>query len=174
MWGEQVTSATRMARLAARRNRSRASTIRRVVGGETAWSQGDAGFALIELLVVMVIVGILAAFALPAFFNQKDKAADATAKEYVHSALVAIETYSIDHNGRYTGVEEADLRKIEPTLRNASFLEVEGGKATYKIDIEGSSAGQEFWVERNGKGESTFGCNRPGHGGCPSSGDWGE
>lgn len=148
--------------------------MRRAAGAEVAWSQSDAGFAMIELLVVMMIVGILAAFALPAFFNQKDKAGDARAKEYVHSALVAMETYSTDHNDRYTGVEEADLRKIEPTLRNASFLEVEGGKATYRIDIEGGSAGQEFWVERNGKGESTFGCNRLGHGGCPSSGDWGE
>ncbi len=49
----------------------------------------------------MLILGILAAIALPAFFNQKAKAGDAKAKEYVHSAQVAMETYSTDNNGSY-------------------------------------------------------------------------
>ena len=61
----------------------------------------EAGFTLIELLVVMLILGILAAIALPAFFNQKEKAGDAKAKENAHTAQVAMETYATDNNGSY-------------------------------------------------------------------------
>ena len=64
---------------------------------------GEAGFTLIELLVVMLILGILAAIALPAFFNQKEKAGDAKAKETAHSVEVAIETYATDNGGLYDG-----------------------------------------------------------------------
>src|SRR6185436_4494063 len=63
--------------------------------------ESESGFTLIELLVVMLILGILAAIALPAFFNQKDKAGDAKAKEMAHTAQVALETCSTDNSGTY-------------------------------------------------------------------------
>ena len=40
-------------------------------------AQSESGFTLVELLVVMLILGLLAAIAIPAFFNQRDKARDA-------------------------------------------------------------------------------------------------
>lgn len=138
----------------------------------------EGGFTLIELLVVMLILGILAAIALPAFFNQKEKAGDAKAKEYAHSAQVATETYSTDHGGSYAEVEVADLVEIEPTLSSAPGLEVtpiEAG-AGYEIEVEGSKATQIFQIVNN-NGTLSFPCEEAGVGGCPDIGggvgDWG-
>ena len=63
---------------------------------------GEAGFTLIELLVVMLILGILATIALPAFFNQREKANDAKAKETAHTVQVAVETCATENGGTYT------------------------------------------------------------------------
>lgn len=136
----------------------------------------EAGFTLIELLVVMLILGILAAIALPAFFNQKDKAGDAKAKEYAHSAQVAMETYATDHGGKYTGATKAELVAIEPTLSSANFADptITATGEGYEITMVGSKATQTFTI-KNEKGTMTYPCTTAGTGGCPSGGaGWGS
>ena len=133
---------------------------------------GEAGFTLIELLVVMLILGILAAIALPAFFNQKDKAGDAKAKEYAHSAQVAMETYSTDHNGSYEGADVSALIAIEPTLASASITVEEATADSYEL-VSTSSNGHTFSVI-NEAGTLSFPCSPEGSGGCPEGEEgWG-
>src|SRR6476660_4159843 len=119
----------------------------------------EAGFTLIELLVVMLILGILAAIALPAFFNQKEKAGDAKAKENAHTAQVALETYATDHNGSYEGATVEALHTIEPTIDQGTESATEPGKFSgssitlagltgtgYEITVK-SSNGNKFTVK---------------------------
>jgi type IV pilus assembly protein PilA len=137
----------------------------------------ESGFTLIELLVVMLILGILAAIALPAFFNQKEKAGDAKAKEYAHSGQVAMETYFTD-NGTYEGSDEAGvLVGIEPTLSSAELTVTDTGGAgepdnnSYRLTST-STTEREFWIDNNA-GTMTYEC-APEGGGCPNGGNWGE
>jgi type IV pilus assembly protein PilA len=139
----------------------------------------EAGFTLIELLVVMLILGILAAIALPAFFNQRNKASDAKAKEYAHTAQVTMETYATSNPTGYEGATLAKLTAIEPTLNSAGTVTITGsggsGNPTsnaYMIKIT-SSTNNTFAV-KNVSGTITFPCTVPAtatdRGGCPGSG----
>jgi type IV pilus assembly protein PilA len=133
----------------------------------------ESGFTLVELLVVMLIIGLLAAIAIPSFFNQRDKAKDADAKESVRTAQTAVETYSTDNGGVYTGATAAGLKVIETTLNDTpGALTVTAGANNYTLGVA-SKTGTVFTIARAANGQVTYTCNKPNVGGCPSNSDWG-
>jgi type IV pilus assembly protein PilA len=80
----------------------------------------QSGFSLIELLVVILVIGILAAIAIPSFLNQKSKAEDSQAKVVARNAETAIETYATNNDGSYSGADVSALHSIDPALLTAS------------------------------------------------------
>jgi prepilin-type N-terminal cleavage/methylation domain-containing protein len=59
------------------------------------------GFTLIELMVVVVIIGVLVAIALPNYTKLKNKAHEAEIKAGVHNIQLSIERFAVDNIGNY-------------------------------------------------------------------------
>ena len=67
------------------------------------------GFTLLELLVVIVIIGILSAIALPSFLNQANKAKESEAKTYVSSFNKAQTLYRLENPGFATTLNQLSI-----------------------------------------------------------------
>lgn len=63
------------------------------------------GFTLLELLVVMVIIGLLAAYVGPRYFTQLGKSEQAAAKAQIDALAKALDTYRLD-TGHYPSTDK--------------------------------------------------------------------
>jgi type IV pilus assembly protein PilA len=69
--------------------------------------RSSKGFTLIELMIVVVIIGILAAIAIPNFISMQNRAKEGSVKSNMHTFQLAMEDYAVTTDGIYATVAEA-------------------------------------------------------------------
>jgi type IV pilus assembly protein PilA len=132
------------------------------------------GFTLMELLTVLLIIGVLAAIAIPSFIGQTARANDAAAKTQIGTLQTAMKEFAADNDGSYKGATLAKLEAVEPTLKDettAVAKEVAGATAT-NFEIESEAVGSnDVYKLTSGNGEVTRSCTPVDAGGC-TGGSW--
>jgi type IV pilus assembly protein PilA len=108
---------------------------------------GEAGYTLIELMIVVLIIGLLIAIALPTFAGARERASDKAAQSNLRTSLAAAMTYWAEL-GTYTGFDLTEAARAEPSIRWVS----PGPPGRGEIDIEVANASDLLLVSLSDTG----------------------
>jgi len=101
--------------------------------------EGQKGFTLIELMIVIAIIGILAAIAIPQFIQYRKRGYVAAINSDIKNAYTASVAYLVDHNALATGDGDIKSGGYVPTSGVTSTVTAFTDIANYSLTATGDT-----------------------------------
>ncbi len=100
------------------------------------------GFTLIEVMIVVAIVGVLAAIAFPSYQDSVQKSRRATAQADLQQLRQAMERHYTKNNFSYLGAAtgQTDAGAPDPTVFGSTTSPLEGGRPYYNLTLNAPNA----------------------------------
>lgn len=133
----------------------------------------DEGFTLIELMVVVMIIAVLIAIAIPSFLGFRKSAQDRSAQSEVRNVLLAEKAYWLD-NGDYTETG-ADITAFEPnaiigaTPAAGVFVDLRDTDSDVLCVSRTADSGNTFSVWESASGGTYYGATDLSGADCPAA-----